>query len=688
MTQWFENSYFRLLIDNHISEATTSLMSQFDPANYVSMVKKAGADSAMVYSCDHNGNCYYPTKAGHMHKNLGGRDIFGQTITLLRKENIIPIAYYTWVFHNHSAKSHPQWRMLGPTGKQHDGRYWYSCPNNYEYMDFTKKQIGEVIEYNIDGIYVDMTFWPLVCVCPSCRTRYLKETNKEIPTNINWTNPEWICFQRKREDWLTSFAKEITSFIKTKKTSLTVSHQFSPVMGGWRFGLNTSFPQASDYTSADFYGGRDQQRLGTKIMAEFSQKKPYEFMTSRCINLHDHTSSKSKEELMCESATTLANGGACFFIDAINPDGTLSETFYNLLEEVNFNIKPFKNKIAELKPILLADTGLYFSMQSFVDENLNGCDLSRVNSGINNNMNPLTEIRNIQELTGTSIILNQTQNPYKIITEQSDLNEFKSIIINNALFMSKNEANKIRSFVKNGGTLIATGMTSFYDIDGQTSGNFELKDVFGISYSGQKTKNVNYLVSCDSGNIFLCDKAAPFVNATSANIIGYVAEPDFEPYNESQFTSIHSNPPAQPTKYAGLTVNNFGKGRCIYLYSSLLALQQDAQQSFGRELFKKFIGSNIIVSNNTPMCVETTILKSTIDKTQLLCYVNYQRELPNLPVQNIKTTIRMPENTAPRSCKTVSNNKPIDFLFENGNLRVELPSLNTIEIIEIKLSEE
>jgi hypothetical protein len=409
---------------------------------------------------------------------------------------------------------------------------------------------------------------------------------------------------------------------------------------------------------------------------------PYEFMTSRCVNLHDHTSSKSKEELMCESATTLANGGACFFIDAINPDGTLSEKFYNLLEEVNCNIQPFKNKIAELKPRLIADTGLYFSMPSFIDESLNGCDLARVNSGINN-MNPLTEIRNIQELTGTSIVLNQANIPYNVVTEQSDLSKFKSIFINNALFMSKNEANKIRNFVKNGGTLIATGMTSFYDIEGQTSGDFELKDVFGISYSGQKTKNVNYLADCESGDMILCDKNAPFVTATTADIMGYVAVPDFEPDDANQYTSIHSNPPAPPTKYAGLTINNFGKGRCIYLYSSLLALHQDAQQSFGRRLFKKFIESNLILSNNAPACVETTVLESTTNKVLLLCFVNYQKELPNVPVQNIKTTIRIPENLTPTSCRTVSDDNSVKFNLENGNISIELPLLETIEMIEI-----
>ena len=118
---WTKKCYSRLLIDNHITEDDPSFMSRFDPEQYVSMVKSAGVESAMVYACCHNGNCYYPTKVGHVHKNLGGRDIFGQTVTGLRNSGIVPIAYYTVIFHNQSAKDNPLWRMTDAMGLQSKG---------------------------------------------------------------------------------------------------------------------------------------------------------------------------------------------------------------------------------------------------------------------------------------------------------------------------------------------------------------------------------------------------------------------------------------------------------------------------------------------------------------------------------------------------------------------------------------
>ena len=84
MNQLFD-CYSRLLIDNHISDHKPEYMKQFSPEEYVRLVKLSEVESSMVYACDHNGNCYYPSKVGHVHNNLDGRDIFGETVSLLKK---------------------------------------------------------------------------------------------------------------------------------------------------------------------------------------------------------------------------------------------------------------------------------------------------------------------------------------------------------------------------------------------------------------------------------------------------------------------------------------------------------------------------------------------------------------------------------------------------------------------------
>jgi len=695
--RWFERSYARLLIDNHITEEDASFMTRFDPKVYAAMVKRAGVDAAMVYACCHNGNCYYPTKVGHIHKNLVGRDIFGETVSELRQEGIAPIAYYTVIFHNDSARRNPAWRMQRPDGEHRGGRYWYACPNSNDYVDFTKAQLEEIIAYDVEGIFIDMVFWPTVCLCQNCRTRYRKETGAEIPPAIAWDSPEWVTFQRTRERWMADFVETLRSVIVRPKPEMSVTFQFSPVLLGWSFGQSPAIAAACDYTSGDFYGGRDQQSLGTKVLSAFSRNVPFEFMTSRCVSLHDHTSMKSEEEMFCHAAMTLANGGAYFFIDAIDPDGTLNEDVYDRLGRVSQIAKPFKEKAQSLRPVPVADVGLYFSMASHVDAGLNGMKLKDAAVRASN-MAGFAGISSLRELLGTSVILRHAHIPYRIVTsDRPVLDGLNALIANDAAYMSSDEVDRLRAFVRDGGTLIATGCTSLYNELGETTGDFQLSDVFGVSFSGAKTACVSYLSypgeldvpPSESGygagrtQYILSDAPSPLVNATTAKILAEVCGTYTDPDDPDHYASIHSNPPGPSTGRPGLTVNSFGKGKCIYLYSSLLAGPNAAQQTFGRRLFREHTPSGIIISTNAPPCVEITVLESTLNNTRLVCFVNYQADLPNVPVHHLQVALRLPDMPENVRCRRVSDGVSMECMCERGVLKFAVPKIETLEMVEV-----
>lgn len=677
------NAYARILVDNHITEDDPSFMSKFDPGEYVRMMKKAQVDAAMVSACCHNGNCYYRTKAGHMHKNLQGRDIFGEVVTLLRHEGISPLAYSTVLYYRHAAIHHPEWRSLFVDGSQRYRRTWYICPNNPEYVRFAKEILLEIVAYDIDGIFIDMTFWSGVCVCDACKKKYQGQFGRQIPMTIDWNDKNWVHFQRTREQWLSDFAHDLTQTIKAIKPNITVIHQVGVILLGYNYAQSFEMSQANDYASGDFYGGRDQQRLGTKIMAAFSKTIPYEWMTSRCVTLYDHTSTKSEAELASSAATTLANGGAYFFIDAINPDGTLNPDAYDRLGRVASFLAPFKKKVAALRPVICADTGLYFSMPSHISEDYNGKSLREVIDPANN-MDPSSDLPAIKELLGTSIILNRAKIPYRIIADnKASLEGLKTIIINHAMFMSEAEVDRLREFVAEGGTLIATGMTSYYNLAGETTGDFALNDLFGVSFTGKKTKRINYLVT-EQGQFVACERPAPIVKTTGAEVLAQIAEPMFDPDDFEQFASYHSNPPGPISRHPGLTLNKFGKGRCVYLCSSQLILQQDAQQSFGEALFKKYAASALLIDTNSPPCVEITILRSTQQNVLLVCFVNDQQEFPDVPIYNLNVTIRLPDGIVAGSCRTLSDNQRLDLLHEDCGITINLPCLKTIEVVEIQ----
>jgi hypothetical protein len=677
------NAYAGYLVDSHITEDDATFLSRLDPAAFVEIVSRTGADSVMVYACCHNLNSYYPTKVGHMHRNLQGCDVFGEMVRLLRKRGIIPRAYYTVVYARRAARENPDWRITQIDGRQSYRRSWYCCPNSPGYRQFAKAQIAEICGYDIDAIFIDMTFWPGVCFCPNCRGKYRKEIGEEIPTIVDWSDPRWVKFQRTRERWLSEFAHDVTAAAKAAKPGIVVAHQFSPVLLGWMYGQTHALSQASDVPSGDFYGGKHQQRLGTKVLAAFRKELPYEFMTSRCVNLYDHTSTKSDTELLCSCATTLANAGKYMLIDAINPDGTLVPAFYERLARLAGELQPYKRRVAALRPVHVADTALYFSMASHVRRDHNGQDLRKILDPANN-MLAASDLKPVQELLGTSIVLNRCKIPYRVVTDHTtDFDGLRTIVLNDISFLSPEEVARLRQFVNDGGTLIATGMSSYYDLDGRTSGDFALKDVFGVTYSGKFSKQWSYLVP-ESGEMVSSDVSCPLVNVTTATALAQVAEPLFDFSDLEHFASYHSNPPGKVTESAALAANRFGRGTCIYLYSSLLSKQQEAQQVFGESVFRRWAPSSIVHATNAPHAVEITLLRGTTKGAFLLCLVNFQDELPNIPIRDIEVTLSLPGKAVPAACRSVSTNEPIAHQRDGGRITLRIPQLRTFEMIELE----
>ena len=674
-----KDCYSRLLIDNHITDQKPEYMRNYSPEEYLRLVKLSGVDSVMVYACDHNGNCYYPTKVGHQHANLDGKDIFGANITNLRKADITPIAYYTVGYHNDCAKRLPHTRIIDNVGVDHDGRYHFTCPNQPDAVEFYKKQIREILAYDVEGIFIDMSFWPSICCCDGCRKKY----GKPFPETINWNDPEWVMFQRFRENSMAEFAQCLTDFVRTIKPDLPVTHQFSPVLHGWYLGQSDGIAAASDYASGDFYGNKLQQRFAVKAFESFTRKPPFEFMTSRCVDLHDHTTTKSPEEMFLSALTTLANGGAYFFIDAISPDGSLSERFYNSLCKVNQNLLPYKKLLAETKADLTAKVGLYFSMPCCVDHNINGIKLAQFDGGRANNMG-VRRNAVLDEVMGTAEILLKMHIPFKVLTEsKTDYSNLQAIIINKAAYMSAEECTRLREFVQNGGTLIVTGATSLYDLQGNSSKDFVLSDVMGVHFTGNYSDTITYTGEeqvLAHGNVPLTTPAA------DTEVRSFLNLPDFPVGDPDHYASIHSNPPGQTTAYPALTVHSYGKGRCVWLAAPIFLSHFYTQQEFGRKLFTEFLPAFITDSENLPSSTEVTLLACRNPQEYLLCLVNMQDELPVIPLHDVRLKINFP--TEVHSIIRASDGAAVNYKYAQGVLSLDIPRVHYGEFFHINKKEQ
>ena len=338
-------------------------------------------------------------------------------------------------------------------------------------------------------------------------------------------------------------------------------------------------------------------------------------------------------------------------------------------------LTPFTNCIESLRPRLEARCGLYFSMNSCVNPTLDGIPLKQLTEGSSNmgiRFNPLAE-----EVSATAELLTRMKIPHRILTDRTiDWSGLDTVIVNNARYLSPEECDRMREFVRNGGTLIATGMTSLQETEGGCSGNFLLADLFGVDFTGEFTDTVSYLRTEEGLTACLNDRC-PLARVRDAELLGTVTLPDYPANDPERYASIHSNPPGVDTDFAGLTLHRFGRGQCVYLYGTLLRHRNASQREFGERLFRRFVPGAL--RSNLPPSAEVTRLRAE-NGSLVVAVVNDQEDPPNIPLFDVEIEIPC----APvKSVRRVSDGAAVPVTMRNGGLLLTLERLDDVEMFEI-----
>ena len=112
---WYTRSFRRNLIDMHISDFQEKYLAAYDPETYAQNLARSKVDTAILYAGSCLGICYFPTRAGYMHKNLHGRDILGETVAACRRRGLRVVIYFN-IWSRWAYDTHPQWRMRDADG--------------------------------------------------------------------------------------------------------------------------------------------------------------------------------------------------------------------------------------------------------------------------------------------------------------------------------------------------------------------------------------------------------------------------------------------------------------------------------------------------------------------------------------------------------------------------------------------
>jgi hypothetical protein len=692
MTQpWYKNIYRRAVVDQHITDINADFLADFDAEHYVGMIRQSNAQAMFMYAQSVVGQAFYPSKVAPVHANLNGRNLPQEVIDEARRHGLKVVLYMSLVWDTWACRNHPDWKVkdthgigiaddISSTATHRAGL----CCVNSPYRDYTRDLTREICEtFDMEGIRMDMTFWPRPCYCRHCRKRYADEVGGEIPEIVNWEDPRWVAFQRSRERWMAEFAGRQTQTALAANPALSVEHQASSLTheAGWRFGVDSKLALQNTYLQGDFYGGTIQGSLVRKLFYNLSPNRPVGFETCVSISLANYTAVKSRGLLEAAASAAIADGCAFIYITSIDPVGTLEPTTFERMGEIWGRTQRYE---PHMGGELQQDVAVYFSLNSKCNFADNGKHVEA------SNLAPSSS--HVDAVVGACRALRDNHIPFGVITDTSldQLSRHKLIVLPDVLMMNAAEVEAFRDYVRQGGKLYASRHTSLVSSDGHYRDDFMLADVFGVQCAGETSEAFTYIAPAPghealfgaysySHPLGLGERQQLIAAQPEADVLGELALPWTHPADQWRFASIHNNPPGRYTGRPAIVHNRYGAGQAIYVSG---AIERAGSRP---ELFINLLqrmGPTWSFESNAPKPVEITLFHQPDESRWLINLINFQQALPNIPVRDIHVRLRVAQQ--PARLLQLPMERELPFERSADGISFTLPLLETFAMLALE----
>jgi len=703
---WYEKHYRRMLLDFHIHEWDPEFLAKFDAEEFADCAFTGRIKAASIMTNTHTGLCNYPTQVGKQHDAWKGRDAIAEMIEALHKRDIAVVLYYCTIYTDWYWEQHPEARIVDADGKSekllmgssgNPRRFSVLCPNNPEYRDFVAAQINELCDrYDFEGVWPDMTFWPTVCYCPSCRKRYAEEVGGEMPRTVNWKDPRWVGFQRKRQDWLLEFIHLVTSTFKGRKPKVTVAHQSQTFTHHWMFAPSLQMVDENDWLSADLYGDRHTIGFYAKLFHAVSRRKPFEHLNSWCYpNILEHVITRTIDELRSNVYSAFANDGAMSFIDAVDPAGTVHRRNYE-------RVAPIFAELEDYEPYaggcFCQDIGIYYSFDNVFDLAENGRSLQPARYCFQPGTPPQSATAHRSAALNLAKTLQQWHLPFGVVTKKDlgRLSDYQVIALPNVVMLDQEEAEALRRYVASGGSLYASKNTSLIRKDGVRNKDFGLSELFGVSFRGESESIVTYLDPAASATglfgefggqypLSLYDTQLLVQTHQGAEALATLTLPYTDPRG-TKYASILTNPPGIETENPALVLNRYGKGRVLYAAGVLESMDHHSQRQLLVRLLRSLCDRPLYFEVEGPKCVELTLFDQPEQGRMILHLLSIQQEMPNVPVRGMSVRLDLRGRT-PRALAVLPSGEVLKYETEGQSLFFTVPELQDYRMVCLEYNE-
>ena len=553
--------------DMHTPDWDPRFMSKVDPQEIAELAARAGGTVFWAFAKCVHGSAYYPTRVGHQHATLAGRDLLAEVIAALRAREIASIIYYCTCNDTWAADQNPDWSQRNSQGQALPevsiNDFPWTCLNS-PYRQRVMEQLRE-LAYGYDdavGIFLDRVDWgPGGCYCDYCQRAFQIETGHALPTRDQWQTPLGRAFMLWRSRVLHEFLREAQAVVKQAQPDWAFSHNVYPEtreiewVGQW--------PERDvaidDVVLVEAFGDYtfEWMRNATYARALTSGRPIISF--GRFVGPMWDWTTKPQAHLMAQCLTPLANGCDPMLIDSFYPDGSLDPAAYAEMAPVSAAVRARAPWTVGGDPLRYA--AIHLSLPSrlyYADDqpaeylhDFNGAFKALADGHI------LTDIALGRDLTA------------------QNLSDYRVLVLANAACLSDDQLSAITEFVAQGGGLVATHATSLYDELGDRRADFGLGDLLGVSYREPINYNTTF-VQLAANSLIGAGLAteSPLSLATrqlkveaqpDTDIAAWVTVPLVDYGLAPRRITWGDPPPGMQTAHPAVTTRQYGKGRVVYI---------------------------------------------------------------------------------------------------------------------------
>lgn len=676
-----------------------------DVGRFVDKAIEVGAQSLDVVVKSAFGNCLYPSRVGRTNRAMKG-DIFGSLCTLAKERGLEVFAYFNVLLDDALGAEHPEWLQRDRAGAPlRFESYAMFCMNAKPYRDHVYAHLAEIAKLHpIDGIMLDIQYWHVRgCYCDFCRERFRTETGRAMDP-ASFTPAQWHELYACQTRWRRELILGAVERANRERAGLQ-----------WVWNASGNF---SDNTALDarlsHYGTEAHPPAydwcSAKAKWIHASGKPFVQWMPESIGSWGHSTLTTPATLKAMSAIAMANGGTIGVNHVAPPCGDYAGRVfpgvYKVLGEVMSWMREREGLCAGAATVPVVAV-LHSVENTRIDRTFRvardhaGVDLGDRALGPQNSVTAsrlLEEIHVVHDLLHSEALL---QGP-----AGRPMKDYECVVLPNVGYLEEAAADRIRSYVDAGGTLLATYNTSLLTRAGEEREDFSLADVLGVRFRGYSDYSICYLddfqdpLAAALPELPLLIKDAGYQQNSrhraiscdlAATALAYATFTD--PILESDWSSgrhiYHDHaPPGRRTSRPAVIVNTFGKGKAAFLPFPLLQSHEFQANPWNRALVSAVL-SILGVPDRVRIQAPSGVLAVVTDRASgwLVHLVNARRETGSILIDDsvapgpVHCALRVPWKVSAVSLPL--RGEPLAYDIRDGRVHLTVSSVSDHEIVEI-----